>query len=108
MDRLALIVLEERDGLTLPDGSVFATNYIHRRAYEDTPVRDMTRRELRRKVIDFALEEHISLNPDDVAVAEVSPDELTAAWREHAAPMDSPPLTNAHVLVGYWTPSKEK
>lgn len=110
-DMIALRVLRDRDGVDLPDGSIYALTYIHRRAYEDSPVRAFARLNLRRKVTDFAAEQDIDLDGDAVTVAEVSPDELDATWRvvsRNENPMEPFPLHNAYALVGYWTPPEAR
>lgn len=104
MIALALAVVRERDGIELPGGSVLASVFIHRRAYADAPVREAADRQVRRQVADHATGAGIALDPDDVTVAAVSPEELTDEWRT-TAPADVPPLDNAYVLIGYWIPA---
>lgn len=99
MDMLAMQVLIDRDNVSWPPGTCYQFTYVHPRAYEDTPVVEYARSEVRRKVAEAA-----QVDPDNVTLAEVSPDELVAAWKAHD-PM-SPPPVNAHALVGWHTPER--
>ena len=107
LTRLALAVLEERDRLTLPSGSAALWRYVDAHAYTDRPVLAAVRDRMRREVATFLTDAGTKIDAADVSLAEVSPDELDAAWRRHA-PMDPPPTPpDVYVLLGYWTPPKE-